>query len=186
MVRSVVAEITRTTSLVGGNIDYNEFVDWARGRADAVVSRSEEKLEKAGDLEYKWVDEPEGDTKVIAFRGGEAIGYVGLSKYLGGYKIITLGLKPAARGGGVAMKIYGYLIGKTKLYSDVHQTPEARRLWMRLSDLYDMKGYDPRTRKMFDVEKDEGKGELVSLDPDIELYSDEEGSDVCLVVLGSR
>lgn len=178
LIRETLLEITRTQTLTNGNVDYDEFVNWAKGKADEISPGKD--FEKFGDLSFQWADGGE-DVKIIAYKDDQPIGYVSIEPFQDGHKINTLGLKPSARGGGIAGKIYDYIISKTNLYSDQHQTPEARKLWMRLFDRYKMLGFDIKSGETFEVKK--SNGELMSMDPNYELYSDDEDSQTCLVII---
>jgi hypothetical protein len=164
-----IKEIERSTSLIGGNIDYNQFVDWAKGEADKITN----KKESFANLEFQWAENP-GGVKVIVYEKNIPLGYIGLEKFEDGYKINTLGVKDAARGKGLATKMYDYIISKTKLYSDKIQTPEARKLWIKLASKHNVKGYDKSTKKIFDIKPE--NDELKSLDPNFELYSDKKNN----------
>ena len=164
-----IKEIERSTSLIGGNIDYNQFVDWAKGEADKITN----KKESFANLEFQWAENPDG-VKVIVYEKNIPLGYIGLEKFEDGYKINTLGVKDAARGKGLATKMYDYIISKTKLYSDKMQTPEARKLWIKLASKHNVKGYDKSTKKIFDIKPE--NDELKSLDPNFELYSDKKNN----------
>jgi hypothetical protein len=164
-----IKEIERSTSLIGGNIDYNQFVDWAKGEADKITN----KKESFSNLEFQWAENPDG-VKVIVYEKNIPLGYIGLEKFEDGYKINTLGVKDAARGKGLATKMYDYIISKTKLYSDKMQTPEARKLWIKLASKHNVKGYDKSTKKIFDIKPE--NDELKSLDPNFELYSDKKNN----------
>lgn len=167
-------EIERTTSLIGGNIDYNQFVDWAKSEADKITN----KKESFANLEFQWAENSDG-VKVIVYEKNVPLGYIGLGKFEDGYKINTLGVKDAARRKGLATKIYDYIISKTKLYSDKMQTPEARKLWVKLASKYNVKGYDKNTKKVFDVKPE--NGELKSVDPNFELYTNKVNSNYLVI-----
>lgn len=169
-----IKEIERTTSLIGGNIDYNQFVDWAKGEADKITN----KKESFANLEFQWAENSDG-VKVIVYEKNIPLGYIGLEKFEDGYKINTLGVKDAARGKGLATKMYDYIISKTKLYSDKMQTPEARKLWTKLASKHNVKGYDKNTKKVFDVKPE--NGELKSVDPNFELYTNKVNSNYLVI-----
>lgn len=174
MIWKGLKEIERSTSLIGGNIDYNQFVDWAKGEADKITN----KKETFANLEFQWAETSNG-VKVIVYEKNTPLGYIGLEKFEDGYKINTLGVKDKARGKGLATKMYDYVISKTKLYSDKMQTPEARKLWVKLASKYNVKGYDKNTKKIFDL-KPEGN-ELKSLDSNFELYSDKKNNSYLVI-----
>lgn len=167
-------EIERTTSLVGGNVDYNQFVDWAKSEADKI----NKKTDQYSDLIFQWAENSQG-VKLIVYKDDNAIGYVGLNKFNDGYKISTLGVKDLARGLGVATKAYDYIISKVKLYSDKMQTPEARKLWIKLYNKYDVKGYNKKNNEYFEVKPN--RDELVSVNPKYELYSDKKNENYLVV-----
>lgn len=166
----LLKEIKNTTSLTQSSVDYNQFIDWAKSEADKINSSKEKFL----NFEFQWAEESDGNVKIIAYEKNNPIGYVGLEKFEDGYKISTLGVKPLARGKGVASVMYDYVISKTKLYSDKMQTPEAKNLWVKLSNKYKVKGYNKSLRQNFDVLYK--NNELVSVNPNFVLYSDEENN----------
>jgi hypothetical protein len=49
--------------------------------------------------------------------------------------------------------MYDYIISKVKLYSDKMQTPEARKLWVKLASKYKVQGYNKKDKQIFDIEK---------------------------------
>lgn len=159
-------EITNSTSLTQSNINYDEFINWAKSEADKITQHKE----KFQNLEFQWAET--NNVKIIAYENNQPLGYVGLEKFEDGYKINTLGVKPQARGKNIASTMYDYIIKKTKLYSDKMQTPEAKKLWIKLSQKYNVKGFNQTSRKIFDVSPQ--NNELVSIDPNFTLYSNEE------------
>jgi hypothetical protein len=169
-----INEIKRTTSLVGGKIDYNEFVDWAKGEADKITKS----IDKFSGLGFQWAENSDG-VKLIIYNDDLPIGYVGLNKFHNGYKISTLGVKDTARGLGVATKAYDYIINKTILYSDKMQTPEARKLWVKLYGKYKIMGYNEKNDEYFDVKPN--NDELVSTNPKYELYSNKENKNYLVI-----
>jgi len=124
--------------------------------------------------------------RVILYRAGSEtpIGFVVLNRFRDGHSISSLGLTSDARGGGLAGKLYDYIISKTRLYSDIHQTPEARRLWLRLAGLTDR--YTVRAiagDQIFQVVPNQEGTELVAAhDSERSVYSDEEGDEIRLFV----
>lgn len=166
---SFINEIKRTTSLVGSKIDYNQFVDWAKGEADKITTS----IDNFSNLGFQWAENNDG-VKLIIYKDESPIGYVGLNKFANGYKISTLGVKDSARGLGVATKAYDYIVNKTILYSDKMQTPEARKLWVKLFNKYKVMGYNKKDNKYFEVEPI--GDELKSKDSKYELYSEKENN----------
>jgi len=167
-------EIERTTSLVGGNIDYDQFIDWAKEEADKVNPK---KTTQSG-LEFQWAEDSNG-VKVIVYEKNIPLGYIGLEKFEDGYKINTLGVKDIARGKGLAIKMYDYIISKVKLYSDKMQTPEARKLWVKLATKYKLQGYNKKDKQNFDVTPE--NDELKSTNPKYELYSDKKNDNYLVI-----
>ena len=167
-------EIQNTTSLLKSKIDYDEFVDWAKSEADKI---NQEK-EKFSNFDFQWAESPD-NTKIIAYQDNIPLGYVALEKFKDGYKIDTLGVKPSARGKGLASTIYDYIISKTKLYSDKMQTPEAKKLWIKLFNKYKVFGFNKTTNKMFDLTVKDN--ELISKNPELSLYSDYENDNYLVV-----
>ena len=176
LVREYLHEIYRSSSRaqLPGTED---FISWAKKQADAITSDRE----KYGDLEFQWAEGSE-DTKIMVYQPGAEvpIGYASIERFEDGHKVGVTTLVPSARGTGAGSKMYDYIISKTKLYSDSNQTPEARKLWVKLSGRYNVMGYDPNTGKTFPVKM--GNNELVSADPELELYSDDESSSTRLVI----
>lgn len=177
IIRHTLLEITRTGSLKSGSIDYDEFTRWQKEKADEIDPNTRE---AQGELEFQWADSGSG-VRVILYRQGEPIGFVVLNRFRDGHSISTLGLTSAARGGGLASKLYDYIIGKTRLYSDVHQTPEARRLWLRLAERYPVRAIVGE--EMFPVVPNAEGTELVAAGEDGHpVYSDDEGSEARLFI----
>jgi len=170
----LVKEIQRTDSLIGGKINYNQFVDWAKGEADKITN----KKDKHSGLEFQWAENSDG-VKVIVYENNIPLGYIGLEKFEDGYKISTLGVKDEARGKGLATKMYDYIISKVKLYSDKMQTPEARKLWVKLASKYKVQGYNKKDKQIFDIEL--GDNELKSTNPKYQLY-DKKQNDNYLII----
>ena len=160
-------EIKNSTTLMQSNVDYNQFIDWAKSEADKVNPDKEKFL----NFEFQWA-EAANNVKLIAYENGMPLGYVGLEKFEDGYKINTLGVKPEARGKGLASVMYDFILSKTKLYSDVMQTQEAKSLWVKLANKYRVLGYNRSSKQNFNVTA-QGK-ELLSTDPEFVLYADEE------------
>jgi ribosomal protein S18 acetylase RimI-like enzyme len=174
----LLKEIQSNPSLINSNIDYNQFVDWAKSEADK-ISKNREKFSK---FEFQWA-ESTNDVKIIAYENNFPIGYVALEKFEDGYKISTLGVKPAARGKGLASTIYDYILTKTKLYSDKMQTPEAKKLWLKLYNKYKVLGFNQTLKTTFPVIPQ--NNELTSADPKFILYSNKE-NDNFLVISPSK
>ena len=146
--------------------------------------------ERRGDIEFQWASGAE-DTAIIVYdlkdvesksekdQSAPVIGYISIEPFHDGHSIGVIQLKKSAQGRGVGQLAYDYIIERTKLYSGKNQTPEARKLWLKLFDRYNVVGYDIETRKTFKVKK--GNGELESQDPNYELYTNEEDSSTCLL-----
>lgn len=160
-------EIKNSTSLLNSSIDYNQFIDWAKSEADKITQEKE----KFQNFDFQWAESPD-NVKIIAYENNQPIGYVGLERFEDGYKINTLGVKPQARGKGLAPIMYDYILSKTKLYSDIMQTPEAKKLWLKLANKYNVQGYNKSSKQIFPV-KPQGI-ELASTNPNFMLYSDNE------------
>lgn len=169
-----IDEIIRTTSLVGGEIDYNQFIDWAKDEADKITKS----IDNFSGLGFQWAENNDG-VKIIVYKDNEPVGYVGLNKFNDGYKISTLGVKDKARGLGIATKAYDYIINKTILYSDKMQTPEARKLWVKLFNKYKILGYNQTNNEYFDIEPN--NDELISINPKYELYSNKENKNYLVI-----
>lgn len=166
----------RNSSLVGGHINYDEFVRWAKNEADKLTTNKE----KQADLEFQWAENIDG-IKIIVYKFANPIGYVGLENFEDGNKITTLGIIPTARGEGIAEKLYKYIVSKTILYSDKIQTPEARKLWARLFAKYPVKGFNKTTHEIFEVEPNENNSELKSLNLKYDLYSEKENDNYLVI-----
>lgn len=167
-------EIKRTTSLVGGKIDYNQFIDWAKDEADKITKS----IDNFSGLGFQWAENSSG-VKLIIYKDNEPLGYVGLNKFNDGYKISTLGVKDKARGLGIATKAYYYIINKTILYSDKMQTPEARKLWVKLFTKYKILGYNQKNNEYFEIKPN--NDELISINPKYELYSNKENKNYLVI-----
>jgi hypothetical protein len=170
-----INEIKRTTSLVDGKVDYNQFVDWAKTEADKITKL----IDKFSGLGFQWAENSEG-VKLIIYNDDLPVGYVGLNKFNNGYKISTLGVKDSARGLGVSTKAYEYIIKNHTLYSDKMQTPEAMKLWINLYRKHKIMGYNQKNNEYFDV-KPNGN-ELVSTNPKYELYSNKENKNYLVIL----
>ena len=135
--------------------------------------------------EFLWSESKNGNlVRIIAYDGNEPIGYLALKKFKDAWKVYTIGVRPAARGKGIASKLYDYAVSKTKLYSDTMETPGMRKLWTKIYKNYDISGLDINTGKTFDVEAQ--GDELVSKDPKIDLYSGEDKGIYLVVQKGLR
>lgn len=209
VIRGVLLEIKRTTDLTG-EINYDQFVDWAKGVADENKSST---FDKFSGYTFQWSESPE-DVKIIVHKDDAPIGYVSIEKFKDGYKINTIGTKPSTRKKDekekrdeknppgvvseppktLGMIIYDYIVSKVgKLYSDVHQTPQARKMWTKLARDFDVKGHYIDTGEEFPVRVGKN-GELVPDDEKHSLYKDApEATDdvdvhnddnVCLVLYG--
>lgn len=164
-------EIKNSTSLMQSNINYNQFIDWAKSEADKI---NQEK-ENFSNFQFQWAESPD-NVKLIAYENNMPIGYVGLEKFEDGYKINTLGVKNEARGKGLASIMYDYILSKTKLYSDVMQTPEAKKLWIKLASKYKVQGFNKISKKNFPITSQ--NNELVSLNSNYQVYSDQENDNL--------
>ena len=164
-------EIKNSTSLMKSDVNYNQFIDWAKSEADKITQNKE----KYSNFEFQWAESPD-NVKLIAYENDQPIGYVGLEKFEDGYKINTLGVKEQARGKGLAPLMYDFILSKTKLYSDVMQTPEAKKLWTKLATKYNVTGYNHSSKQTFQVIPQ--NNELVSTNPNFNLYSDEENDNL--------
>lgn len=173
-IRKFINEIKRSASLIDGEIDYNEFVDWAKGEADKITNS----IDNFYGLGFQWAENSNG-VKLIIYKDESPIAYVGLNKFVDGYKISTLGVKDIARGLGVATKVYDYIINKTTLYSDKMQTPEARKLWVKLFNKYKVIGYNKKDKQYFEVESI--GDELKSKDSKYELYSEKYNNNYLMI-----
>ena len=103
------------------------------------------------------------------------------------YQISNLEIKPEFRKLGIAQKTYEYILSKTKeIYSDAYQTPEAKKLWLRMFSKYKIQGYDTKANIYFEVKPSENEDELVSNDPKYTLYSDRYDTSSIVLVISKK
>lgn len=178
---SRIKEIQRIDPIPEDKFGYDKFVTKSASDAEKI---KQEKEEFQG-TEFLWSESKNGKmVRIIAYDDNEPIGYLALKKFKDAWKVYTIGVRPAARGKGIASKLYDFAISKTKLYSDTMETPAMRKLWTKIYKNYDISGLDINSGKTFDVE---AKGdELVSLDPNISLYSDKDDGIFLVVQKGLR
>lgn len=176
-----IKEIQRIDPIPEDKFGYDKFVTKSASDAEKI---KQEKEEFQG-TEFLWSESKNGKmVRIIAYDDNEPIGYLALKKFKDAWKVYTIGVRPAARGKGIASKLYDFAISKTKLYSDTMQTPSMRKLWTKIYKNYDISGLDINSGKTFDIE---AKGdELVSLDPNISLYSDKDDGIFLVVQKGLR
>lgn len=176
-----IKEIQRIDPIPEDKFGYDKFVTKSASDAEKI---KQEKEEFQG-TEFLWSESKNGKMiRIIAYDDNEPIGYLALKKFKDAWKVYTIGVRPAARGKGIASKLYDFAISKTKLYSDTMQTPSMRKLWTKIYKNYDISGLDINSGKTFDIE---AKGdELVSLDPNISLYSDKDDGIFLVVQKGLR
>ena len=178
---SRIKEIQRIDPIPEDKFGYDKFVTKSAGDAEKV---KKEKEDFQG-TEFLWSESKNGKmVRIIAYDGNEPIGYLALKKFRDAWKVYTIGVRPMARGKGIASKLYDFAISKTKLYSDTMETPAMRKLWTKIYKNYDISGLDINTGKTFDIE---AKGdELVSKDPNIDLYSDKDDGIFLVIQKGLR
>jgi GNAT superfamily N-acetyltransferase len=174
-------EIERISPIPEDEFGYDKFVTNSAKDAE----RTKKEKENFQGTDFLWAENKKGDmVRIIAYDEDEPIGYLALKKFKDAWKVYTIGVRPAARGKGIASKLYDYAVSKTKLYSDTMETPSMRKLWTKIYKNYDISGLDTNTDKTFEVE---AKGdELVSKDPNINLYSDKDNGIYLVVQKGLR
>jgi len=174
-------EIERIDPIPEDESGYDKFVTNSAKDAE----RTKKEKENFQGTDFLWAENKKGDmVRIIAYDKDEPIGYLALKKFKDAWKVYTIGVRPAARGKGIASKLYDYAVSKTKLYSDTMETPSMRKLWTKIYKNYDISGLDTNTDKTFEVE---AKGdELVSKDPNIDLYSDKANGIYLVVQKGLR
>lgn len=178
---SRIKEIQRIDPIPEDKFGYDKFVTKSASDAEKI---KQEKEEFQG-TEFLWSESKNGKmVRIIAYDGNEPIGYLALKKFRDAWKVYTIGVRPMARGKGIASKLYDYAVSKTKLYSDTMETPGMRKLWTKIYKNYDISGLDINTGKTFDVEVQ--GDELVSKDPKIDLYSGEDKGIYLVVQKGLR
>ena len=178
---SRIKEIQRIDPIPEDEFGYDKFVK----KAAKDASKDKQEKEEFQGTEFVWAENKKGNmVRIIAYDDNEPLGYLALKKFKDAWKVYTIGVRPAARGKGIASKLYDFAISKTKLYSDTMETPAMRKLWTKIYKNYDISGLDINSGKTFDVE---AKGdELVSLDPNISLYSDKDDGIFLVVQKGLR
>lgn len=178
---SRIKEIQRIDPIPEEEFGYDKFVTKSAKDAEKIKKDREE----FQGTEFLWSESKNGNlVRIIAYDGNEPIGYLALKRFKDAWKVYTIGVRPAARGKGIASKLYDYAVSKTKLYSDTMETPGMRKLWTKIYKNYDISGLDINTGKTFDVEAQ--GDELVSKDPKIDLYSGEDKGIYLVVQKGLR
>jgi len=178
---SRIKEIQRIDPIPEDKFGYDKFVTKSASDAEKI---KQEKEEFQG-TEFLWSESKNGKmVRIIAYDNNEPIGYLALKKFKDAWKVYTIGVRPMARGKGIASKLYDYAISKTKLYSDTMETPAMRKLWTKIYKSYDISGLDTNTGKTFEIEAN--GDELVSKDPNINLYSDKDDGIFLVVQKGLR
>lgn len=176
-----IKEIQRIDPIPEDKFGYDKFVTKSASDAEKI---KQEKEEFQG-TEFLWSESKNGKmVRIIAYDDNEPIGYLALKKFKDAWKVYTIGVRPMARGKGIASKLYDYAISKTKLYSDTMETPAMRKLWTKIYKNYDISGLDMNTGKTFEIEAN--GDELVSKDPNINLYSDKDDGIFLVVQKGLR
>lgn len=113
------------------------------------------------------------DTGIIMVKDNEPICIASVIIFENGVKMTSIGIKPKFRGQNIASIMYDFIIHKYKiLYSDMYQSPESRKAWLKLSKKYNVNGYNISTKELFDVSPNEDNTELKSDDPEYNLYKD--------------
>ncbi len=97
------------------------------------------------------------------------IAYAWIQPFRDGYVIKTIGVKSAYKGKGFGSLMYDKLIEIGRIYSDLNQTPQARKIWTKLSTKYKVMGYSDKDKKYFPVRLN--GNELESADPKYTLYT---------------
>ena len=178
---SRIKEIQRIDPIPEDKFGYDKFVTKSASDAEKI---KQEKEEFQG-TEFLWSESKNGKmVRIIAYDNNEPIGYLALKKFKDAWKVYTIGVRPMARGKGIASKLYDYAISKTKLYSDTMETPAMRKLWTKIYKNYDISSLDTNTGKTFEIEAN--GDELVSKDPNINLYSDKDDGIFLVVQKGLR
>mgnify|MGYP003339510901 FL=1 len=170
-----IKEIQRIDKIPEDKFSYIKFVD----KAAADAAKKPGNIENYDGLDIMWA-ETKNIVRIIAYMDKKPAGYLALKKFKDAYKVYTIGVKPEFRGKGIASTLYDYAISKTKLYSDTMETPAMRKLWTQIFDNYDIKGIDIETGETFDIEY--GANELKAVNPEINLYSNDEDHKYYLVV----
>jgi len=178
---SRIKEIQRIDPIPEDKFGYDKFVTKSASDAEKIKKEREE----FQGTEFLWSESKNGKmVRIIAYDNKQPIGYLALKKFKDAWKVYTIGVRPMARGKGIASKLYDYAISKTKLYSDTMETPAMRKLWTKIYKNYDISGLDTNTGKTFEIEAN--GDELVSKDPNINLYSDKDDGIFLVVQKGLR
>lgn len=180
-----IDEIAPTPSGVLQSHDEDVFlrrINIAKRDAD----KESQKMDTYMDLNFQFARDNASDTNVIIYKDGEVVGFVGLYEFESSkYQINNLAIKPKFRKLGIAQKTYEYILSKTKeIYSDVYQTPEAKKLWLRMFSKYKIQGYDTKNNVYFEVKPSDN--ELVSNDPKYRLYSDKHDISSIILVMSKK
>lgn len=97
------------------------------------------------------------------------LSYAWLKPFKDGYTIKTIGVKKQFQGRGLGSTMYDKIVSLGKFYSDLDQTPQARKIWAKLFSKYNVMGYSDKDNKYFKVRL--RGNELESADPNYVLYT---------------
>ena len=182
-----VNEIQSTPSGISNANDETVFLKRINN-AKRDADKESQKVDTYMDLNFQFARDNASDTNVIIYKDGEVAGFVSLYEFeTSKYQISNLAIKPEFRKLGIAQKTYEYILSKTKeIYSDAYQTPEAKKLWLRMFSKYKIQGYDTKANIYFEVKPSENEDELVSNDPKYTLYSDRYDTSSIVLVISKK
>jgi len=158
--------ISRRPTLKGVH-SQDEMVDWAYSEVLKKNPRSHS---------FMGHEIIEDGTKHILMVDGKPAAYLSANSFKDGYQVSTTAMKPEFSGQKLSTILYQYIISKKPLYSDKTQTPEARKLWVILSGLFDVIAVDTESGEEHKVYVD---GRELKSDS-IDLYVDSEPHHVIL------
>ncbi len=170
--KPIVQELIRNQSWAAAEYsDYNIIVDKAYGK---FKDDADTKREMHNGYKFLVKEKFIGDEiGIVVCKYKTPFGLASISEFENGVKMNGIGIKPKFRGQSMSLILYDFIIHKYKiLYSDMYQSPESRKSWLKLSKKYNVKGYNITNRKLFDVSPNEDNTELKSDDPDYNLYKD--------------
>lgn len=129
---------------------------------------------KTSDKGYDWIFvKTDAGSKLFAVdQNSNPLSYVWLKPFRDGYTIKTIGVKKQTQGKGLGSIMYDKIIALGKFYSDLDQTPQARKMWIKLFSKYKVMGYSEVDHKYFKVKL--VGGNIVSADPKYTLYTKDE------------
>lgn len=176
--KNIVKEIERLQSRSEGPdaINYNDTIKYY---FDEYSNKNKvDDLKKINNYYFDWINLPEENEEIILMYNEQKrenpIAFAKLKKLKDSFKVRNIAINPSYAGKSLAQNIYDYILSKyNKIYSDITQTPQSRKSWIKLSKRYKVKGYNINDDVLFDVSPNKDGTELESNNPNYILYTDE-------------